>query len=69
MHFPDYRELLQGCAGFIANEKRDAMYKIALKHIAEANWNPEKLAEGIGVLLLTWNAKISGVYSFSVIGI
>lgn len=54
--FPDYIELFQGCAAYTEIEKRDAMYKLAQKLITEANWNPEKLAEGIGVLLLTWNA-------------
>ena len=60
--FPDYIELLQGCAAYTEIEKRDAMYKLAQKLITEANWNPEKLAEGIGVLLLTWNAAFYTKY-------
>lgn len=60
--FPDYKELFQGCAAYIEEEKRDAMYKLARQLVNDANWNPEKLAEGIGVLLLTWNAAFYTKY-------
>ena len=58
----DYKELLQGCAGYIEDEKRDAMYKLALRLASSANWKPDELAEGIGVLLLTWNAAFYTKY-------
>jgi len=53
----DYKELLQGCAGYIEEEKRDVIYKIALRLISEAKWMPEELTEAIGILLLTWNSS------------
>jgi hypothetical protein len=53
---PNYIELLEGCAAYIEQEKRDAMYKVACRLVSEAQWKPCELAEGIGVLLLTWNA-------------
>jgi len=59
---PDYKELLQGCAGYIENEKCDAMYKTALYLVSEAGWKPQELAEGLGVLLLTWNAAFYTKY-------
>ncbi len=60
--YPDYKDLLQGCVGYIKEEKRDAMYKLALRLVSEANWRPEELAEGLGVLLLTWNAAFYTKY-------
>ena len=61
-HFFDYKDLLRGCAGYIEHEKRDAMYKLARKLIKEANWRSQELAEGLGVLLLTWNAAFYTKY-------
>jgi len=61
-HFFDYKDLLRGCAGYIEHEKRDAMYKLARKLIEEANWRSQELAEGLGVLLLTWNAAFYTKY-------
>lgn len=58
----DYTDLLRGCAGYIEHEKRDVMYKLARKLIEEANWRPQELAEGLGVLLLTWNAAFYTKY-------
>lgn len=52
----DYKELLQGCAEYIEDEKRDTMYRLALRLASSVNWKPDGLAEGIGVLLLKWNA-------------
>jgi len=62
IHYFDYKDLLRGCAGFIEQEKRDVMYKISLKLIEEANWRSQELAEGLGVLLLTWNAAFYTKY-------
>lgn len=61
-HIPDYKELLQGCAAYIEQEKRDTIYKIAHQLILEAQWQPDKLAEGLGVLLLAWNAAFYTKY-------
>lgn len=48
-------ELEKGCASFSENESRDAMYKIACKLVTEG-WNkPADVADGLGVVLLTWN--------------
>lgn len=63
LHFPDYRELLQGCASYVEYEHRDAMYKLALRLVSQANWRCEELAEGLGVLLLTWNAAFYTRYN------
>jgi len=62
IEYPDYKLMLQGCAGYIEYEKRDAMYKLALKLIKDANWNAEKLTEALGVLLLSWNAAFYTKY-------
>ena len=61
-HFFNYKDLLRGCAGYIEHEKRDVMYKLARKLIEEANWRSQELAEGLGVLLLTWNAAFYTKY-------
>lgn len=42
----DYKELLQGCAGYIEDEKRDAMYKLALRLASSANWKPDDWLRG-----------------------
>ncbi len=48
-------ELKAGYDAFQAHESRDAMYKVATR-IIETSWgNPEEMADGLGVLLLTWN--------------
>jgi hypothetical protein len=53
--FPDLPEFWKGVWEFRAHEKRDAMYKVATRLI-ETYWGKhEEVAEGLGVLLLTWN--------------
>lgn len=48
-------KLAKGCAAFWKNESRDAMYRIAEK-LVEEGWNkPAEVADGLGVVLLTWN--------------
>ncbi len=48
-------ELKKGCAAYWKNEPRDAMYRIAIQ-LVEAGWgNPATVADGLGVILLTWN--------------
>jgi hypothetical protein len=48
-------ELERGCAAFRTREARDAMYGVACKLVDEC-WNsPADVADGLGVVLLTWN--------------
>lgn len=55
MYIPNENEFIEGCKEFKKHEKRDLMYKVAtflLKHF----WGkPKDMADGLGVLLLTWN--------------
>ena len=48
-------ELERGCAAFWKDESRDAMYRIACKLVKEGWGNPADVADGLGVVLLTWN--------------
>ena len=48
-------ELKAGYKAFQAHEKRDAMYKTAMRLLASSWGNPAEMADGLGVLLLTWN--------------
>lgn len=51
----DVNEVLKGSQAFTKMEMRDSMYNIAT-FLVEHFWgNPHKLADSIGVLLLTWN--------------
>jgi hypothetical protein len=48
-------ELRNGCEAFWDYERRDAMYRVATK-LVKADWpNPAEVADGLGVVLLTWN--------------
>lgn len=52
---PDINQVTAGSAAFQKHEKRDAMYLVAT-YLVEEFWNePSKLANGLGVLLFTWN--------------
>lgn len=56
MHVPTQQELLAGIREFENRESRDAMYKVS-SFIVKNYWNdPEGIANGLGVLLLTWNS-------------
>ncbi len=49
-------ELRDGCRIFKKKERRDAMYKVAT-FLVEHHWGKAcEVAEGLGVLLLVWNA-------------
>lgn len=48
-------ELEQGCKAFQEHERRDAMYKTATFLVNHFWLEPNQLANGLGVLLLTWN--------------
>ena len=48
-------ELRIGCERFWDYEPRDAMYRVATKVVRAAWPNPAEVADGLGVVLLTWN--------------
>jgi len=51
----DVGTLEKGCEEFERREPRDAMYRVA-RDLVQRWWpNPERVADGLGVLLLTWN--------------
>jgi len=55
MNILNREEFLKGCQEFEKHEKRDAMYKVATFLVSHF-WNkPSDIADGLGVLLLTWN--------------
>ena len=63
----NYKQLLEGSEEYIRREKRDSMYKVATFLISQpwtnASWAPS-IAEGLGVLLLTWNQAFYRYGSF-----
>lgn len=55
MQIPDKNTFITGCKEFEIHEKRDSMYKVAT-FLLEHFWGKtENMADGLGVLLLTWN--------------
>jgi len=48
-------EFLKGIEEFEKREKRDAVYKVATFIISYYWGKPFDMANGLGVLLLTWN--------------
>ena len=55
MDIPSYSDFKKGYEAFQLHERRDAMYKIAA-FLVEHFWgSPSQMADGLGVLLLTWN--------------
>jgi hypothetical protein len=66
LHIPTLREFSRGCKAFQTHEHRDAMYKTA-SFLVEHFWGkPRQIADGLGVLLLTWNQAFYryGPFSF-----
>lgn len=55
MHIPNAEEFRKGYQEFEKHEKRDAMYKVATFLLSHFWGNPSDMADGLGVLLLTWN--------------
>ena len=49
------KEFHKGCEEYKKHEKRDAMYKVATFVLSHYWGNPSDMADGLGVLLLTWN--------------
>ncbi len=61
---PDRREFLKGCEEFKKHEERDAMYHIA-RFLVTYYWGkPRDMANGLGVLLITWNQAFYRYGSF-----
>ena len=55
MRIPSKEKFLKGIAAFEKREKRDAMYKVASFLMSHFWGKPAAMADGLGVLLLTWN--------------
>lgn len=55
MNIPDREEFLKGCEEYEKRDKRDAMYKTATFLVKHFWGKPSNMADGLGVLLLTWN--------------
>ena len=52
---PNCEKFRKGCEEYERHEKRDAMYKIATFLVTHFWGQPSDMADGLGVLLLTWN--------------
>lgn len=66
MNIPSREEFLKGCEEFEKYEKRDAMYKVATFLVSHFWGKPADMADGLGVLLLTWNQAFYryGIFDF-----
>ena len=66
MKIPSFEEILKGCEEFEKHEKRDAMYKVATFLLSHFWGKPPDMADGLGVLLLTWNQAFYryGIFDF-----
>lgn len=64
MHVPDEDEFKQGIQEFDDREQRDAMYNVASFLMDEFWGHPADMADGLGVLLLTWNQAFYRTQSF-----
>jgi len=65
MIIPCREEFLNGCKEFGKHEKRDGMYKVATFLVSHFWGKPSDMADGLGVLLLTWNQAFYRYGSFS----
>ena len=54
----DPGDVLRGCEAFRSHEKRGAMYKVATFLLKYYWGRPADMADGLGVLLLTWNQAL-----------
>lgn len=54
-NIPSRDEFVRGCQQYEAHEKRDAMYRVATFLVSHFWGSPADMADGLGVLLLTWN--------------
>jgi hypothetical protein len=66
IHIPSHDEFAQGCQQYEAHEKRDAMYKVATFLVSHFWGAPADMADGLDVLLLTWNHAFNryGLFDF-----
>jgi hypothetical protein len=55
MLVPSNDEFARGCQQYAAHETRDSMYKVATFLVSHFWGRPADMADGMGVLLLTWN--------------
>lgn len=55
MNFPTPSQFRNGVLAFRKRESRDAMYRVAAFLVGQFWGRPRDLADGVGVLLLTWN--------------
>jgi len=55
IYIPTKEEFIAGVEEFEKHEKRDAMYKVATFLVSYFLGNLSAMADGLGVLLLTWN--------------
>lgn len=60
----DCNELFKGSQEFVKHEKRDAMYKVATFLVSHFWGKSFDMADGLGVLLLTWNERFYRYGSF-----
>jgi len=64
IHIPSEEEFIKGIETFERHEKRDAMYKVATFLVSHFWGDPSNMADGLGVLLLTWNQAFYRYGSF-----
>lgn len=64
MYIPDEDEFYRGIQEFDDREERDAMYNVATFLLDEFWGQPTDMADGLGVLLLTWNQAFYRTQSF-----
>lgn len=67
MKIPRINEFIRGCNEFERHEKREAMYQVAT-FLTNNSWGkPYDMANGLGVLLLTWNQAFYryGLFDFN----
>ncbi len=55
MYFPNKDEFLKGIKEYRKHEKRDSMYKVASFLVSHFWGKFTDMADGLGVILLTWN--------------
>jgi len=66
---PNKEEFHKGIKEFEKHEKRDAMYKVATFLVSYFWGKPSDMADGLGVLLLTWNQAFYryGIFDFNIL--
>ena len=66
IHVPDCSGFQKGCDEYERREKRDSMYKVATFLVSHFWGKPNDVADGLGVLLLTWNQAFYryGIFDF-----